>query len=314
MTSPDNSARRRNWFARFVDAYGWRAYALPVLVVVTLVAIGNMAGGESRPKATNDKPPAASGADDVTPSSAPSSTPPPSDQPGEKADEKPSQPTSPQPSQDEQIDQSKLSTQQRMALPTGPHYTEQGDGTYSAVPGTSPVVGTGAVHRYVVEVENGMDIDRKAFANEVQRILSDERSWAGGGEFAMQRVDGGDVDFRVTLTSSLTIRGECGYTLKAETSCYSGLNARTFINVSRWVRGAIAFGADLETYREYVINHEVGHALGYHHMSCPKDGSPAPLMMEQTLGTVTPGVGTCEPNGWPYVDGKLLTGPATQGY
>lgn len=308
MNPPD----KRSWLARFVAAYGWRAYALPVLIVVTLAAIGNMAGGESeQPKTKNDKPAAAAGDARATtsPKTSPSSGPSPSTKPSQR----PSQATTPQPSQDEQIDQSKLSQKQRMALPPGPHYPERGDATYSVVPGTSKVIGEGTLYRYVVEVENGMDFDRNAFADEVQRILSDRRSWTAG-DVALQRVDVGDADFRVTLTSSLTIRDECGYTLKAETSCYSSLNSRTFINVARWVRGAIAFGDDLETYRRYVVNHEVGHALGYHHMSCPKDGSLAPLMMEQTLGTFTEGVGSCKPNGWPYVDGKLLTGPYTQGY
>jgi Protein of unknown function (DUF3152) len=186
------------------------------------------------------------------------------------------------------------------ALPAGPAYTAKGNGRFTVVPGTSKVYGTGPLHRFTVELEGGVKDDGPAFAAAVERTLSDSRSWGNGGRASFQRVDGGEVDFRVSLTASLTVRGLCGYDLPYETSCYNGEQARVVINDARWTRGAVAYSGKLAAYRLYVINHEVGHALGNNHVQCPKKGALAPIMMQQTLGISTPGVGACRPNPWPY--------------
>ena len=67
-------------------------------------------------------------------------------------------------------------------------------------------------------------------------------------------------------------------------------------------------------YRQYVINHELGHAIGYTaHQPCGGQGKLAPVMMQQTLdlnnkklhdrnpSEVYPDEDvTCSPNPWPY--------------
>src|SRR5262245_37658775 len=40
--------RKRTWLGRFVSTYGWRAYALPVLTAVTVLAVYQMVSGADR--------------------------------------------------------------------------------------------------------------------------------------------------------------------------------------------------------------------------------------------------------------------------
>ena len=48
--------RKQTWLGRFVSTYGWRAYALPVLVVLTAVVIYQTVTGTGSPKPTASQP------------------------------------------------------------------------------------------------------------------------------------------------------------------------------------------------------------------------------------------------------------------
>jgi hypothetical protein len=56
-----------------------------------------------------------------------------------------------------------------------------------------------------------------------------------------------------------------------------------FINAKSWSNGVNESGLSINQYREYVINHEFGHALGYHHQTC-KNGNTCPVMYQSTRG------------------------------
>jgi hypothetical protein len=180
------------------------------------------------------------------------------------------------------------------------------------------VIGSGTVHRYTIEVEGGITgIDLTAFADTVQQVLSDPKSWTAGKGVALERVDSGPVDFHITLTSSLTVRTLCGYDIPIETSCFcpqgqygSPVN-RVVLNDSRWVRGDPAYIGDLSAYRIYMINHETGHALGHLHAhQCLSDGA-APVMMQQTIGLKSTTGQLCSANPWPYPPGAT-NAPGTE--
>ena len=211
-------------------------------------------------------------------------------------------------------------------LPDGGPFTEAGAKTWHIVPGTSPKVGEGTTRAltYTVEVEDGIDTASiggdDAIARMISETLANPKSWTHNPQFAFERVDGsypGEPDFRVSLTSPLTVREGCGYDIPLEASCYNPAylesQPRVFLNEARWVRGAVPFQGDIGSYRQYLINHEVGHAIGYQqHEPCGENGALAPVMMQQTFSTsnddgakfdpesVQADGKTCRFNPWPY--------------
>lgn len=181
---------------------------------------------------------------------------------------------------------------------------DQGAGTFTVAPGGTGVVGTGKLLTYRVEVENGINQDAAAFAAAVDTILDDPRSWTAGRQWSFQRISAGTPGVTVRLASPKTVDRLC-YPLSTEgyTSCRVGNNV--VINLARWLTAVPDFAGHLAEYRQYAVNHEVGHRLGHGHMACPAPGQLAPVMQQQTLG-----LKGCRLNPWPYVDGKLITGPS----
>ncbi|WP_460357343.1 DUF3152 domain-containing protein [Mycobacterium sp. ZZG] len=292
--------RKQTWLGRFVSTYGWRAYALPLLVVLTAVVVYQTITGTSAPQAVDDEGPVQGPPTIGVPSTSIVGAP------------------------------AKGLTQFDANLPTGilpdgGPFTAAGARTWHVVPGATPQVGQGTtkVFTYTVEVEDGLDTTSfggdEGFARMVSETLANPKSWTHNPQFAFTRVDAASgvvPDFRVSLTSPMTIRDGCGYDIQLEASCYNPAfegQPRVFINEARWVRGAVPFQGDIGSYRQYVVNHEVGHAIGYQrHEQCTENGALAPIMMQQTFstnnsdaakfdpGTVTPDGLTCRFNPWPY--------------
>ena len=293
-----SEVRMQSWLGRFLSTYGWRAYALPVLIVLTGVVLYQTMTGTAVQVADEPvKSPPVIGSAGTSIIGAP---------PRGLTEFDASLPTG--------------------ILPAGGPYTEAGAKTWHIVPGTSPKIGQGTAKTftYTVEVEDGVDTSSfggdEGFARMVTETLSNPKSWTHNPQFAFQRIDdpAAKPDFRVSLTSPATVREGCGYEIQLETSCYNPIygpdaEPRVFINLARWVRGAVPFQGDIGSYRQYLINHEVGHAIGYTaHEPCERTGGLAPIMMQQTFSTsdndatrfdpqsVQPDGKTCRFNSWPY--------------
>jgi hypothetical protein len=179
-------------------------------------------------------------------------------------------------------------------------------GSFSYVGGYGPIVGGGGpIHRFKVAVEKpaGGATD---FADAINRTLGDRRSWIASRRFRFQRVPGSaSAEFIIYLASAHTSERMCrtgGLETGAYTSCR--VPRKVIINDDRWAGAVRGYGASLETYRAYAINHEVGHQLGHGHERCPGKGKPAPVMMQQTYG-----LKGCVANSWPYPKGGRYTGP-----
>ncbi|WP_232851513.1 DUF3152 domain-containing protein [Nocardia acididurans] len=280
---PERETKKQSALGRFVSTYGWRAYALPVLLVVTvLVAVDAVrSDGGSVTGLPTFGP--LSARDDTTPVLG---GPPPGS--GKYAVDLPTG-----------------------AVPGGGSFTETGKGTWHVVPGTSAQVGTGSDHvfTYTVEIEDGVDTSGyggdEAVAKMVDATLANPKSWTHDSRFGFKRLDAGDPDFRISLTSRESTRSACGFEIPIDSSCYNSDLDRVVLSEVRWVRGALAFEGDIGSYRQYQVNHEVGHAIGYHqHQPCDADGGLAPIMMQQTFGTKNNDIAKLDPDGVVPSDGK----------
>ncbi|MFD6324279.1 DUF3152 domain-containing protein [Streptomyces sp. NPDC058442] len=181
-----------------------------------------------------------------------------------------------------------------------------GSGKFDAIPGIDKARGTGQKFTYRVDVEQGLDLDGELFAEAVRRTLDDNRSWSHNGARAFERIHSGRPDFVITLASPGTTADWCARsgldTTVDNVSCDSAATERVMINAFRWAQGAETYGEELLAYRQMLINHEIGHRLGYNHLTCDKDGDLAPVMQQQTKFLDHDGI-SCRPNPWPYPKG-----------
>lgn len=194
------------------------------------------------------------------------------------------------------------------ARPTLPDYRSTGD--FSRSPTGTPVRGrsTGQLVTYRVEVERGSGVTTSEFAATIDRTLRHERGWTRGGHWRFQRIVRHEPDVTIRLATPRTVDRACG-AAGADTDGYTSCRAGSVIwlNLDRWYIG-VPHVPNLHTYRAYLINHEVGHALGRGHERCPGRGRPAPVMVQQTLV-----LGGCIPNAWPRTPGgREITGPPAE--
>ncbi|MEV2213115.1 DUF3152 domain-containing protein [Streptomyces sp. NPDC050997] len=176
-------------------------------------------------------------------------------------------------------------------------------GKFDAMPGVDKAPGNGQKYTYRVDVEQGLGLDGDLFAEAVQKTLNDERSWAHNGARTFERVYSGKPDFVITLASPGTTAEWCAKsgldTTVDNVSCDSAATERVMINAYRWAQGSTTYGDRIHAYRQMLINHEVGHRLGYGHVSCDKDGELAPVMQQQTKFLDHDGI-RCKANPWPF--------------
>lgn len=290
--------------AAFAQEYGWRAYAIPVLAVITVFVLINMF---QNPEDLAVGSTASSAEEEESAASSPA-----------QREEDPDggvEPLEPAKIAEGEFDPHNL--------PPGGPYTTTGAGTFYEVgaPGMTAGEGSELVVRFAVEVEHGIDTSGyggdEAFAHMVDATLSDPRGWINDPRFRFEHVSvNDDPSLKIRLTSLDTTAELCGVQIGTETSCRTRITGEdtVLLNESRWVRGAVPFQGDLGSYRQYLINHEVGHAVGFaEHVPCPEPNALAPIMMQQTLSLnnaqlreMSPednypdNPDTCRPNPWPY--------------
>lgn len=155
------------------------------------------------------------------------------------------------------------------------------------------------------------------WAAEAKRLLMGPRGWGGHPRSA------GLVDFKfvhseeqhphalVRLASNEDIMAQwpwsaapiVQHTMSA-TDMAPTPPRRVMLNAARWRDGPAAAvmpsaQRDLEAYRTYLVNHELGHAMGLRHIWCTREEGamhePAPVMTQQTVSIRNGCAFNCEP-------------------
>ncbi|MGC9667523.1 DUF3152 domain-containing protein [Planosporangium sp. 12N6] len=296
-----------------------------LLLIVGLAACAEPA--PHTPKAASAVSPDASPTD-PPPSPSPS-PPPPSASPTPSTTGSPSRKPTPKPTTTlkKTVSAGADAPKSKVTPPTNDGVPTRGAGTFSVADGGTDVAGTGAtLVKYRVEVEDGIAWgDNPAwtpasFASTVDKIITAPRGWTDSARspvtdpdeqmtdasWSFQRVSGGDYSVRIRLATPATVDKECGAYGMDTQGVYSCRFGQTeMINLRRWLHGAPGFPIDLAGYRTMVIDHEMGHFLGFDHMKCPGAGRPAPAMQTQTID-----LGGCTVNPHPFAaDGTFIIGP-----
>jgi len=129
--------------------------------------------------------------------------------------------------------------------------------------------------RYKISIESDIKRSLKNFKKDIHNILSNPKSWKVN--FVQNDTN---FDLEITLASAKNIKTYCGF---SGLSCADPTNNKVWINNSRWTNGAKPSKLSLKNYRIYLINHEVGHLLGFGH-AVPKKNRRVPVMNQHTLG------------------------------
>jgi hypothetical protein len=129
---------------------------------------------------------------------------------------------------------------------------------------------------------------------EIVYILADKRGWSS--MYSLDRTHNiKDADVVINKLSHAYMARKFP-DLKGLSVAVTGIvPVQIYINNKPWNNAPANFGGSLKQYHAYVIQHEMGHALGYHHVKPHADQKRyCPVMYQQTKGTIN----ICQANPW----------------
>ncbi|PJJ57968.1 uncharacterized protein DUF3152 [Mumia flava] len=150
-----------------------------------------------------------------------------------------------------------------------------------------------ATVRYTVRRDGSFTKAMRTFRRQVAETLNDPRGWRAAGVRFKRVSSGGSMTVVLARASRLP---RYSSVCSVQWSCRVGRYA--IINRLRWRTASPAWNAAADTtrrgYRHMVVNHEVGHWLGWGHKQCSRQGRRAAVMMQQSIS-----LGGCRFNSWP---------------
>jgi hypothetical protein len=132
---------------------------------------------------------------------------------------------------------------------------------------------------------------------EIADIIDDIRGWAGLG-YRFRRVydrsSHPDIVIVKLSRSQMLRRFAERPDLHGLSVTSRGANGSViYIDDTNWRQVPANFYGSRQTYRQYLVQHEIGHCLGFEHVPASAGHSRCPVMYQQTRGTIT-----CRANPW----------------
>lgn len=144
---------------------------------------------------------------------------------------------------------------------------------------------------YSVTTKGIISASLAEFKAKASATLNNAQGWGEVASFSEVNSGG---DFTLVLS-------EAKYLPSFSTGCSANWSCRAgrfvIINQDRWLGASSAWnasGGSLRDYQHMVVNHEVGHWLGFGHSSCGGSGQKAPVMQQQSIS-----LQGCKFNPWP---------------
>lgn len=149
-----------------------------------------------------------------------------------------------------------------------------------------------AVYTYDVTTRGAVSSDFNQFKVQAAETFANAAGWAKAGVAFREVAASGDFTLVLSAPDQMTsFSSGCDATYSCQVGRY------VIINDERWRTATPSWnnsGGSLRDYRHMVVNHEVGHWLGFGHYSCPAAGSAAPVMQQQSIN-----LQGCTHNAWP---------------
>lgn len=140
--------------------------------------------------------------------------------------------------------------------------------------------------------------DLKGFTKQeeifIDQVLQDPRGWSKTTDFIRSQRSTIPVQVVCHKTPRKVMEVKYPHVHLAGLSvCDRGLNPiEIHFDQQNWEQKTENFTGSLKQYRQYLVQHEFGHAIGHDHQADSGSGTPCHPMYQQSKG------GSCDPNPW----------------